>query len=192
MPDDIDLRGLIGADVLDQGARPTCVAFACSTAHEALGQVPGQPNQHLAPEALWWHATNAGATSRDGMVLGSVGPGLEGPGQPELALWPYNVTLGAATEGPPDSIGDPPWFRAQLRDLPLRHDGVEQPLEDALIDNRPVVLIVEVTAEFLTPDAGGVVAVPAVTASAGGYHAVACVGAATHPLHGRLLLVKNS
>lgn len=192
MPDDIDLRGLVGADVLDQGARPTCVAFACSTAHEALGQVPGLPNQHLAPEALWWHATNAGATSGEGMVLGSIGPALDGPGQPELALWPYNGALGAATEPPPPSLAAPPWFRAQLVDLPLRHDGVEQPLEEALVDRLPVILIVEVTAEFMTPDTLGIVAVPVVTASAGGYHAVTCVGAATHPLHGRMLLIKNS
>lgn len=192
MPDDVDLRGLIGADVLDQGTRPTCTAFACSTAHEALRRTSGHPSQHLAPEALWWHATTAGATSLDGMVLGSAGPALDGPGQPELALWPYNPALGAGTEAPPHSLRVPPWFRAELGDMPLGHDGIEQALEEALHENHPVILIVEVTDEFISPDGDGIVSVPAVTASAGGYHAVVCVGAATHPVHGRLLLVKNS
>jgi len=192
MPDDIDLRGLVGSDVLDQGYRPTCIAFASSAAHEALLGTPHQPSQHLAPEALWWHATRVGMTSCDGMVLGDIEFALKGPGQPDLALWPYNPTLGAGTEEPPDDLADPPWHRARLEGLPLCHDGVERALEDALQGSHPVILIVEVTDEFHTPDVDGIVAIPEVTASAGGYHAVVCVGAATHPVHGRLLLVKNS
>ncbi|WP_431891383.1 C1 family peptidase [Cellulosimicrobium funkei] len=190
MRPDIDLRALVGSDVLDQGHRPTCVALASSTAHEALYHLASQAVQ-LAPEALWWQAVAAGHASADGMVLDRADPALNGHGQPDLADWPYNPTLGAGTEDPPDGVV-PPWRRAQLRAVPLHHDGVEDPLEEELAQSRPVVLIVEVTDEFHVPDEAGIVQDPDVRAAAGGYHAVTCVGAATHPVHGRLLLIKNS
>ncbi|MCM3487151.1 C1 family peptidase [Kocuria rosea] len=74
----------------------------------------------------------------------------------------------------------------------MKHDGVEDPLEEALAQLRPVILVVEVTDQFHWPNGDGIVAVPDVRATVGGYHAVTCVGAANHPVHGRLLLIKNS
>ena len=189
---DIDLRPLIGANILDQATRPTCVAFATSAAHEGLRGGSGTECSNLAPEALWWHCTMAGVTSADGMLLNDIGLALDGPGQPELESWPYNPGLGDGTEDPPDSLADPPWHRARLVGLPLHHDGVEPSIETALQDSHPVVLVVEVTGEFCLPDRLGIVAVPDVRARAGGYHAVVCVGAATHPTRGRTLLIKNS
>lgn len=192
MPDDIDLRPLLGPDVLDQGFRPTCVAMAASAANEGLRSVHRTPAAHLAPEALWWRSTNAGLTSEDGMLLGDVGEALEGPGQPELQDWPYNPNLGAGTEQPPSALPAPPWNRAQMRMLELHHDGLETLLEAALRDRCPVILIVEVTDEFYRLDEAGILSVPDVRGYAGGYHAVVCVGAVTHPTRGRLLLIKNS
>ncbi|MBD3778252.1 MAG: hypothetical protein IE923_03170 [Micrococcales bacterium] len=192
MPSDIDLRGLVGAHILDQGPRPTCVTFATSTAHEALVSLGGAASEHLAPEALWWHATHAGLTSADGMALHDVATALAGPGQPELARWPYNASLGSRTEEPPGNQPGPPWHQARLKPVPLSHDGIERPIEVALAGSRPVVLIIEVTDEFYEPDDEGVVVVPDIRVTAGGYHAVACVGAATHPSRGRMLLIKNS
>lgn len=188
MRKDVDLRPFIGSDVLDQGLRPTCVVVASSAAHEALRT----SNDHLAPEALWWQAAKAGHTSDQGMLLNSVDPALRRHGQPALASWPYNPHLGAGTENPPSDLSQPPWLRAELHDLPLLHDGDEEPLEEALSRDRPVILVLEVTDELLLPGEDGIVAVPDVRTSAGGYHAVACVGAANHPAKGRLLLVKNS
>lgn len=190
MRPDIDLRALVGRDVLDQGHRPTCVAFASSTAHEALHRDNDQAVQ-LAPEALWWQAVAAGHATVDGMVLDHADPALTGHGQPDLAVWPYNSTLGAGTEDPPEGV-TPPWRRAQLRAVPLQHDGVEDSLEEELSQSLPVVLIVEVTDGFYVPDEAGIVKTPDIRAAAGGYHAVTCVGAATHPVLGRLLLIKNS
>lgn len=190
MRTDIDLRGLVGSDVLDQGYRPTCVAFASSTAHEAL-QGPDSEPEHFAPEAVWWQATTAGLTSAEGMVLDDAGDALSTHGQPDLVAWPYDPGLGEATEDPPDGVV-PPWRRARLRSVPLQHDGVEEPIEEELARSRPVILVVELTDEFSFPGAGGIVRVPDVRASARGYHAVTCVGAATHPTLGRLLLIKNS
>jgi hypothetical protein len=192
MRKDVDLRSFVGRGVLDQGHRPTCVAFAASVGHEALQNIANDPVDHLAPEALWWQATTAGLTSNRGMVLNDIGLALSGHGQPELSYWPYNPSLGAGTEEPPVGLQGPPWRRSVLNDLPLQHDGVESALEDELERSRPVVLIVEVTDEFLQPGDDGIVAIPDVRASSGGYHAVTCVGAATHPTRGRLLLIKNS
>lgn len=189
---DVDLRALVGPDILDQGFRPTCVAFAASAAHEALQNGQGGLVEHLAPEALWWQATAAGDTSRHGMVLDKIAPALGTHGQPGLSLWPYNPRLGAGTEDPPAVLDEPPWRRARLRALPLLHDGVEDPLEEVLAESRPVILIVEVTDQFHVPGEDGVIAIPNVRAIGGGYHAVTCVGAATHPVYGRLLLLKNS
>lgn len=188
MRKDVDLRPHVGPDILDQGFRPTCVAVASSTAHEALLN----PVEHLAPEALWWQATTAGFASQHGMVLGNVDTVLRGHGQPALTEWPYDPDLGAGTESPPTTLTQPPWWRAALHNVLLCHDGVEDPVEDELARDRPVILILEVTDEFHLPGQDGVVAVPDVRTSAGGYHAVVCVGAATHPTHGRLLLIKNS
>lgn len=188
MRKDIDLRSLVGPDVLDQGYRPTCVAFATSVAHEALQTDSDQ----LAPEALWWQATTAGHTSARGLALANIGPALSGHGQPDLSSWPYNPNLGAGTEVPPAGLQSPPWRRSRLKPLDLRNDGVESALEDELERLRPVVLIVEVTDQFRAPGPDGIVAIPDVRAASGSYHAVTCVGAATHPVSGRVLLVKNS
>lgn len=190
MRDDIDLRPLVGSSILDQGFRPTCVAFASSVGHEALQGA--SPAQHFAPEALWWQATAAGHTSRGGMVLRNIGSALSGHGQPELSSWPYTPTLGAGTEDPPPGLEEPPWSRAGLTPLELHHDGIENDLEDALACQQPVILIVEVSNEFREPGIDGIVTIPDLRATVGGYHAVTCVGAATHPVSGRLLLIKNS
>lgn len=192
MPPDIDLRALTGAHVLDQGPRPTCVPFATTVAHEALRTTTGHASTHLAPEALWHHCTNLGLTSAHGMVLDHVGLALGAPGQPELHQWPYNSTLDHGTEPPPTSAGAPPWNQALLRALSLGHDGIEQGIEDALAHSQPVVIVVEVTDEFLRPDVHGFVAVPNIRVVGGSYHAVTRVGAATHPSLGRFLLMKNS
>lgn len=192
MRKDVDLRAVVGPIVLDQGQRPTCVAFATSVSHEAAHSATNACVDQLAPEALWWQATKAGHTSERGMVLNHIGPALSGHGQPKLSLWPYDSSLGAGTEEPPEGLQQPPWGRSVLKDLPLEHDGVESGLEDHLERSRPVILIVEVTDGFTDPGEDGIVALPGIGTAPGGYHAVTCVGAATHPTRGRLLLIKNS
>ncbi|NYS18549.1 hypothetical protein HFP43_10765 [Streptomyces sp. SJ1-7] len=65
-------------------------------------------------------------------------------------------------------------------------------LEDALAAGSTVLLVLEVTDEFMEPDDDGHVAVPDEATAMGDYHAVVCVGAATHPTYGRRLLIRNS
>jgi C1A family cysteine protease len=64
-----------------------------------------------------------------------------------------------------------------LNSVPLSGDGVEDAIEDTLESQRPVVLTLEITDEFDNPSSTGEIAVPAITAQTGAYHAVLVVGA---------------
>lgn len=190
----VDLRNLITSPLMDQGARPVCVPFALTHAHEAvasLGSVLAD-GPALAPEALWWHASALNQVSAHGMLLEHAGDALTASGQPTLTTWPWNPSLGAGTEQPPAEVGAPPWQTATLVPLGLAHDGVEDDLEDNLAAGRPVVLVVEVTDEFDDVTAEGLIEVPDIRSPASDYHAVLVVGATNHPDRGRLLLIRNS
>ncbi|WP_329070340.1 C1 family peptidase [Amycolatopsis sp. NBC_01480] len=189
---DVDLRGSLDPVVITQGARPLCVAFAVSGGHEAARSRDGSALEPRAPEAIWWACTERRQTGNAGMLLADAGAVVADLGQPTLADWPYNPCLGTGTEAPPSAAGAPPWPKAVVRGLPLAHDGVEDPLENALATGIPVVLVVEVTEQFAVPDEGGHVETPDLRVPVGGYHAVLCVGAATDPWRGRRLLIRNS
>jgi hypothetical protein len=175
---DVDLRHLITSPLIQQGARPLCLPFSLSHAHEAA--LAGFAAAVMSPEAIWWHCSQLGQVSADGMQLEHGGKALAGTGQPPLAAWPWNPLLGAGTEDPPAAAGRPPWRTATVTPLPLAHDGVEDDLEDALAAGQPAVLVVEVTDDFEDPDSAGVIATPDIRSSAGDYHAVLVVGASSH------------
>lgn len=190
----VDLRKLITSPLMDQGARPVCVPFALSCAHEAVTGPGSDPadDPALAPEAIWWHASALSQVSAQGMLLEHAGDALAASGQPPLTTWPWNPRLGAGTEQPPPAVGAPPWQTATLASLDLAHDGVGDDLEGNLAGGRPVVLVVEVTDEFDDATAEGLIDVPDIRSPAGDYHAVLVVGATNHPDRGRLLLIRNS
>lgn len=186
----VDLRPLVSSTLMDQGARPLCVPFALSFAHEAAAATMSDPA--MAPEAIWWRASTLGQVSTGGMLLEDAGDALATTGQPSLRDWPWNPSLGAATEPPPTSAGAAPWRTATMAALPLAHDGIEDELEDTLAAGRPVVLVVEVTTELENATSEGVIDIPDIRSPAGDYHAVLVVGATTDPDRGRLLLIRNS
>lgn len=186
----VDLRHLVTSPLMDQGARPVCVPFALSHAHEAAA---GQVNDSaMAPEAIWWRASAQQQVSARGMLLEHAGDALVTSGQPALTAWPWNPALGVGTEQPPTAVGRPPWQTATLAAIQLAHDGVEDELEDSLAAGRPVVLVVEVTDEFENASTDGLIEVPDIRSPAGDYHAVLVIGAFNHPVRGRLLLIRNS
>ncbi len=174
----VDLRNLITSPLIQQGARPLCVPFSLSHAHEAA--VAGPAGAVMAPEAIWWHCSKLGQVSAEGMQMEQGGKALERTGQPPLAAWPWNPLLGAGTEDPPPVVGRPPWRTAIMTPLELAHDGIEDDLEDKLAAGQPVVLVVEVTDEFENPDVDGVIATPDIRSPAADYHAVLVVGASSH------------
>jgi hypothetical protein len=126
------------------------------------------------------------------MTVTNGGAALSAVGQPPLLNWPYNDRLGVGTEDAPASVGRPPWHTGVVHELRLANDGVEEDLEDLLAAGTPIILLVEVTDEFNNPDDDGYVDLPNVRVPAGDYHAVVCVGAATRPIRGRCLLIRNS
>lgn len=169
-----------------------CAPFAIGANHEAWQTARAAGVEALAPESLWRHCALAGKTSAEGVLLADVGQALADVGQPPLGVWPYNPHLGPGTEEPPTAAGPEPWRIARFEELAVAHDGIEADLEDQLAGGSPVVLVVELTDEFDNPGPDGHVAIPDLRAPPGDYHAVLVVGAATHPAHGRCLLVRNS
>ena len=190
----IDLRPFMQGAIRDQGPRPLCLPISVSGAHEAtracLAATIPEP---LAPEPLWAHCVHSGQVSSLGTTLAAVGDAVANRGQPSLRDWPYNPTLGTATEQPPIAATTARWHNAQVIDLPLAHDGVEDLLEDALASLALAVVVVEVTQEFESAAPSGEISVPALTSTAGDYHAVLAVGAATDPATAlRRLLIFNT
>ena len=190
----VDLRDQTQPTAYEQGPRPLCLPFSASLAHEATRYYTGDVSpKALAPEALWSYCVRAGYATSSGTTLEAVGDALSGEGQPLLATWPYNPNIGSATEPPPASALSDVWYKAQLVDLPLAHDGIETRIENALSAQLLVVLVVEITTEFEHPTVTGEIAVPSITAPTGDYHSIVAVGAATDPDQTmRRLLIRNS
>ena len=79
---DLDYRSAL-TPIRDQGARPACLSFAATTAHEFArnSRVP------LSPEYL--HHFAASSSSPDGVRIPDVARVLENPGQPAETDCPY-------------------------------------------------------------------------------------------------------
>ncbi|MEM7778526.1 MAG: C1 family peptidase [Pseudomonadota bacterium] len=145
----VDLRGQFGP-VRDQGARPTCLAFAASDAHAGLreGWDP------LSCEYVFYHAQQrSGRSPTKGAFLNDVLAALAHEGQPEEQGWPYLPALpnDLSLYGPPTAVG-----------TLFGRDG-EQPKQDldlirgALDNKRPAIVLSTLTRQFFRPPNGGVV-----------------------------------
>ncbi len=190
----VDLRDHV-PDVRQQGARPLCVPFAATTAHEALRSLVRATAEveALAVEPVWQHCVDHGRGDHNGTTIADASNAMDERGQPSEATWPYDGTLGADTEPDPPATANVDWHCANVLDVPIAHDGVEDLIELALAAEFVVVLLIELTHEFENPDLDGEIAVPIITSALGDYHGVVVVGAATSA-DGltRRLLVRNS
>jgi Papain family cysteine protease len=190
----VDLRHLLSTPVRQQGPRPLCVPFSISEAHQAtrvLSSAPG--GQTLAVESLWQHCLNNGRADHNGTTLAAVGEAASNKGQTIEKWWPYNENLGSGTEPEPGVATMSTWFTSSIIGVPIAHDGIEDLIEDVLASGHPVVLVVEVTKEFLNPTPEGEILIPVISSPIGEYHAVLAIGASTN-LDGtiRRLLIRNS
>jgi hypothetical protein len=114
-------------------------------------------------------------------------------GQTPESYWPYNDTLGAATEPEPAAASEAAWYTAGAVEIPLAHDGIEFLIEVSLALGFPLVLVIELTDQFEQPTTTGDIAVPPLNAPVGDYHAVLAIGAATSGDGAtRRLLIRNS
>lgn len=190
----VDLRDHL-PEVRQQGPRPLCVPFAATTAHEAARSLIPQivPAEALAVEPLWQHCVDHRRGDHNGTTIADAATAMDDRGQPAESTWPYDDTLGDGTQPDPPATANVDWHYANVLDVPIAHDGVEDLIELALDAEFVIVLLIELTHEFENPAADGEIAVPLITSPLGDYHAVVVVGAATSADRvTRRLLIRNS
>lgn len=144
-----DLRSRFGP-ARDQGARPTCLAFAMSNAHAAAIE----PWNSLCCEYLFFHAKrrdnkppHAGATMR------AIREAVELDGQPVESDWPYLEAIPADLKQwvPPSKVGQ--LFR---RSSDLIGKGFDDAW-NAVAGGKPALIAMSLSGAFFTPSKAGVV-----------------------------------
>ena len=171
----LDFRPRLGP-VRDQGARPTCLAQASTTAHE---YVRGS-NVTLSPEYLHYFASES-ESSPEGVDFPSVSRALLDPGQPTETDCPYHQNEPPPAWIPPTSVI---LYRRQSTSPKQSPDEVE-----ALLDAGHVpVLGIVTTDAFYAPAAPWVISA---TGPVRGLHAVVAVGIGTAHTT-RRFLIRNS
>lgn len=144
-----DLRAEFGA-ARDQGARPTCLAFAASDSHAGV-RAGWDP---LSCEFAFFHAQRrAMRPPSSGAVLQHMLDALQLNGQPVEAGWPYlsDTPTFAAAWTPPSAPGTL-FGRTGAEGLSTFAEVVQH-----LDAGRPVMLLLALTPSFFRPDAQGVV-----------------------------------
>jgi hypothetical protein len=178
-----DLRHRFGP-TRDQGARPTCLAFAASDAHAALRE----PWAALSCEFAFYHAQRrAGRPPTTGALLPELLASLKEDGQPVESDWQYLPSLPSDPDAycPPDDVAV---FR---RDGEARPASVDE-IVGHLDAGTSTVLLLMLSDSFYVPDLQGVVRAPVGEGpDPQRRHAVVAVG------HGRAdgartILVRNS
>jgi Papain family cysteine protease len=179
----VDLRSMFGS-ARDQGARPTCMAFAASDVHsERRGD-----REPLSCEYAFFHAqrrTNRRPT--EGATLGGMLEALRLDGQPHENGWPYIVTpIKQDTWQPPREVG-PLYGRSGDNSDPSFEQIIWK-----LNQNAAVILLLMLSASFYQPTADGIVdAAPGELPQPQRRHAVVAVGHGTVDGQ-RAILIRNS
>lgn len=166
-----DLRGSFGLP-RDQGARPTCLAFATSDAHAAARG----PWEDLSCEYLFYHTKRRETTTpTTGAKPSSIRQALEHDGQPIESDWTYleSVPSDLSQWVPPSTVGT--LFRRTSTLLP---GGFEEAWN--LVEaGSPVLIVMTISNAFYVPDDEGVVN-SAEAADPAQRHAVIAVASGEH------------
>lgn len=177
-----DLRGRFGP-VRDQGARPTCLAFATSDTHAAIRE----PWAELSCEFLFYSVKRYDKTPpENGAKMGSVRHVLEHIGQPAETHWPYldklpaNIKLWKPPSGPNEL------FTRSSKDA----GGGFQDAWEVVTSGSPVIIGMTTSKAFWRSDSDGVID-SAEKVEPKRRHAV--IGVATGEQKGvKLLMIRNS
>jgi hypothetical protein len=167
----VDLRNQFGP-VRDQGARPTCLAFAASDSHAGL-RAGWDP---LSCEFAFYHAQRrAGRSPTQGAVLPAMLDALRGDGQPHEAGWPYlaSAPVDPVLWSPPPAVGNC-----------YGRNGVTGGLDPAGVRSmlalaRPIVLLTMLSASFYLPVTGVIDPAQGEAPEPSQRHAVVAVGHGT-------------
>ena len=171
----LDLRHLLGP-VRDQGARPTCLAHASTTAHErARGSTVA-----LSPEYLHYFASGNDSLPA-GVDFPNVSRALLEPGQPTETDCPYHQNEPSLSWAPPTNVL---LYRRHSTSMMPSPDAVESLLNAGHVP----VLGISTTDGFYTPAPPWAIAP---TGPVRGLHAVVAVGIGT-TYTGRQFLIRNS
>ena len=180
-----DLRPLFGP-IRDQGARPTCLAFAASDCH--AGRRNGW--HPLSCEYAFYHAQRrAGQPPDRGAKLSAMLEMLREDGQPEEGSWPYLDTTPAdpATWSPPGSVGL--LFGRDAITIPATVDQLVTVLDQGL----PIILLLKLCKAFFGANHNTLVIdaeISAISATPP-RHAIVVVGYGSLN-NNRVLLIRNS
>lgn len=172
LPGRVDLRARL-APICDQGERPTCLAFAVTTAHE-LSRAAGPIEEDLSEEALYWGCKQLDKVIRVGTSFAAAKSALRRYGQPDEITWPYNPTRDETLPYRlPRGVrpGSTAWCRASLKKV----DHTVATLRSELASGRLVAIGVFLTRGFHRP-VGNWVPEPTRGEVTFGGHAVAVVG----------------
>lgn len=179
----VDLRYLFGP-CRDQGSRPTCLSFAVSDTHASLRQ----PWEALSCEYLFFHAQmHASRSPHQGASVGAVLTVLKGVGQPVETAYPYLAQLpeDLSFYGPSNALSV---FRRNSAAGQGKLDGIVATLDA----KTPVVMVLDLSDSFYTPNVEGVVVAPLdETPDPARRHAVVAVGYGVFQ-EGTAILVRNS
>jgi len=177
-----DLRHLFGP-ARDQGARPTCMAFAASDAHAAVRE-DWEP---LSCEFAFYHALKLdGGEPHEGATPDGMLKAIKAEGQPPETVWEYLPRV-------PD---DKASWKPPAKPSPLYKRASEfasaslTAIEDRLGDGSPVIVTMSLSDGFYVPDGDGVIAVDE-PPDPDRRHAVVAVGYGTRGTE-RMYLVRNS
>lgn len=131
------------AGVRDQGRRPTCVAFAASTAHRVAH---GHPNE-LSPEWLYYHAIRQdGLRPEQGSTIEATCAVVSSVGQSDESFWPYQGhEICPMPYRPPSGV--PPVVRC---DTGLR-DGNAVRWRAELDSGVPIAIVLSLSSTFYRP-----------------------------------------
>ena len=177
-----DLRGRFGP-ARDQGARPTCLAFAMSDAHAAAIE-PWNP---LCCEYLFFHAKRRDKkASAYGGDHAAIREAVELDGQPVESAWPYLNALPADLKQwkPPAKVGQ--LFRRSSHLIGTSFDDAW----NAVAGGKPALVGMSLSGAFYIPSKAGVVDSDEPVDPARRHAVVAA--AAGERAKKRFLLVRNS
>lgn len=180
----VDLRASFGP-ARNQGARPTCLAFAVSDTHAAVRGAWAP----LSCEYAFYHAQRrAGLPPSGGARLSAMLEALRKDGQPEESGWPY---LSATPTDPASWV--PPVNAGELfgRNGVAATHSIDRIIQE-LDQGRPMIILLMLSPSFYRPTAEGIVdPAPGEQPEPARRHAVIAAG------HGiidkqRAILIRNS
>lgn len=172
-PDRVDYRSRLKS-IRDQGDRPTCLAFAVTSAHEdARASEENQHYEDLSEEALYWGCKTIDGNPRPGSRFESAASALTQWGQPRENVWPYDPAVDDSLPRslPSGVVVTSKWYRRRMQPIATALEDVKA----QLVGGRLVLMGLTLTYGFFVPIQGRIPDPLPAEATFGG-HAIVAVG----------------